>query len=535
MDSIQIIKSPPTVALLGEGITYQLQRNYESVTGKAQLIITLQSESQAYYPDKYLEIELPTGILRFYFVDTPDQSGLQLSGPELDPDMSVYSPQVAAELNQNYYINKNYIVTVDASYRIVITARVIGSAYDLSFVSTNISGLTQYSNTAGIDDSTDADYKIYAGICLYNPDPAIPTPLGEELIPVSDQEIAYCNLAAYLADQLQSSFHYPFNGTLVYEVPNAVARYFIRYAEYIAGSSQKVYNDAETPHYLVAGGLRKLDSDFLSEDGTCYFNYNDNHKRFLTWAPQAKTTFPSTPERLNFMLYSPDSRLYVTKYYDTGATSPELLYTFTQDLYTIVEIACGLSDIFAGENIDDLIYYEIVIKNSKTQTLSETRTFIVDHSSYLNTRTLVFKNGFGMFDMVHCTGVLKVSDKVSRDEVSALSNSAFRRRVVLAENIQQYEINTGWLPDRTYRQWLEDLLLSTEVYLILGDFLLPLTNTTAKIVNYEDREHNYSMQLSFEPDFNNENYSAIVGEGVSFLVDENYVIYTDENGTRLIE
>lgn len=532
MDSIHIIKTPPTVALLGEGLKYTLQRATAFITGKASLVINL-TTTAVNYPDNFLTLGLYGGSTQFYFKAAPDSSGEQLrtwtAGNYTD-----FCAQVAADLQLNYYLNKYYVVTVE-SVGVKIEAREVGSAYDLSFVNTNILGLSAYSNTAGIDDSTDADYKIYTGICLYNADPALPTPLGEELIPVSNQEIAKSNLAAYLADQLQTSFHFPFNGTLAYEVPNAVVRYFIRYAEYMAGTFQKMYNDAGIVHYAIAGELNRIDSDFLSGEESNYFDYMYNMKRFLTWSPIEKTTFPGCSERLYFLLTVSQCRLMKKAYYSTGTETISLIQDITQDNYTIIEIACGLAELFPDEDISTLVKYEIFILDSKDTFVSEIRTLVVDHSYYLNTRTLFFLNSFDKYEALHCTGNLVIKDNVNREEVNVLTDDVFRRKVLLSENKAGYELNSGWLSGKETRLWLEEVLLSKDVFFTLGDFLLPVIITTGKVTRSEDREHNYNLSVTFEPDYNNSRYSAIVGEGAYFYTDENYVIYTDENGIKLIE
>lgn len=518
MDSIQIIKSPPAVALIGEGLKYELQRTYASTTGKAQLVITLQSESQA-YPNNNMKLELPTGVLTFVFTENPDESGLQVTEPNIDEPIMQYAPKLATEFNQNYYINHNYIVTVDASDRIVITARETGSAYNLSFVSSTVPGLTEYSNTDGIDDSTDSDYKIYMGVCLFNENPALPTPLAEELIPVSNQEIAKSNVAAYLEDHLQTSFHFPFNGTLAFEVPNAVVRYFIRYAEYIASTLQKVYNDADAPHYAIAGKLRQLDSDYLTDNATNYFD-NAIQQRFLTAAPLSKTTFPEVPERLFFFLFSTGLRVMLKAVYSNSETTTQLM-TIDQENYTIVELHVGASELFTGSDLSDLVSYAIWIIDDKDETISEVRTFVMDHTDYLNVRSVFFKNSFHMWDVINCTGVMKVSNKVNRDEMLVLNNEAFRTRILLAESETTYEINSGWLMDgKTASRWSEDLQLSTEAYLVYGDALLPIVPTTGKLVMEEDREYNYSLALTFKPDYENEAYSNLVSDETTSYADK---------------
>jgi hypothetical protein len=57
---------------------------------------------------------------------------------------------------------------------------------------------------------------------------------------------------------------------------------------------------------------------------------------------------------------------------------------------------------------------------------------------------------------------------------------------------------------------------------------------TAKIERTKDRKNIYSINIIFEPDYRDEAYSAIVGDGAYFYTDENMEIYTDENGAKLI-
>lgn len=134
-----------------------------------------------------------------------------------------------------------------------------------------------------------------------------------------------------------------------------------------------------------------------------------------------------------------------------------------------------------------------------------------------------------MYDLLHCTGDLSVSESIKREEMEVLSNNAFRRRIELAENSSPYKLNTGWLNKET-RRWLEELQLSKTAYLALGDVLLPIVLTTTKAEREVDREHNYSLALTFEPDFANSRYSDLIGnDGIQFLTDDQGVIYTDDN------
>jgi|GEM_PF-5891003 len=509
MDSIHLTKTPPVIALLGEGIKFELLRVIPGAGQKASLELSLNSESQA-YPDKNLILSLPSGEITFVFRENPDESGLELHGPDLDEPLADFVPKLAAQLSQNYLVNKDYVARMSSTgYHLLITARNEGVAYNISFVSSEVVGIAEEDTIPG-GDITPSDFAVYTAICLYNSDPGLPRPLGEELTPVNVEDLAQVDLAAYLKDQLSSSFHYPYNGGNLFEVPGSILRYFIRYGEYSNGSHQKLYNDALAAHYAVAGMLSQLDRDYLSANQTDFFSQMQVQK-FLTWAPLTKITYPNTPERLYFLLTTTGLKLRCKKSYVSSEETIEIL-AFDKEPYTIVELHVGVSELFPFDDLSNLKGYDIWVENDKDETISEVRSFIVDTSYYLNIRSLFFKNSLGMFDVINCTGQLKVSDQVKRDTMTILSSEAFRNRVLLAQMDSTYELNTGWLPEGIEAmRYLQEIQLSGEAYLVYGSQLLPIWMDTGKIIREQDGERNYSMSLTFHPDYENQAYSALVG------------------------
>jgi hypothetical protein len=526
--NLSIISSPPTISMIDEGIKYEIQRTTSSIAVKAIMVITLQSDTQE-YPTNNLVIELPTGELTFVFKTTPDESGLQLTEPAVDQPLSTYAPALAAELNQNYYINKNYLVTVDASNRLVFTSRFYGSLYSLSFVSSTVAGIAEYSNTAGVDDATPDDYRIYVGVCEKSgTDPMSITPLGEDWLPVDDDATAFADMAEYLRTKLESSFHFPYNATNVFTVPNAIVPYFIRFGEFKDDAFQKLYTDFSATHYAVGGGLGKVDSDFMNDNLTDYFT--NNAQRFLTWQPKTKTTFPDVPERLYFLIQQTTLKLMVKAYFADDTDTTTEVQSITADAFSVIELACGMPELFAVADRENITSYEVWIEDDSLNPVSETRVFVVDHNFYLNKRTLIFKNSFDCYDMLHCTGDLTISESLKREEMEVLTNNAFTRRIYLAENSSPYKLNSGWLPNIDHRRWLTELQLSLDVYLALGESLLPVVLTTSKADRETDREHQYSLSITFEPDYANSRHSSVIGaEGIVFLTDDEGNPYTDEN------
>jgi len=524
--TLSIIKSPPTIGLVEEGLKYEIERVYASSTGIASLQIFFPNDDTLYL-DKFFEIEAMNEILKFYFRTTPNETGFEINTWNIGTTVySFFLAFVSEEMSANYYINKNYVVTTYAS-GILLTAKNPGTYYNLALGTTDVTGMIEGTNTAGIDDAIEDDYRVYVAVVLKSgADPMAVAPLGEDYSPVDADLIAYADVAEYLKSQLSSSFHFPFAGTIVYAVADAVIPYFIRFSEYKEFVFHILYHDFLTAHYAIAGGLKMLDSDFLTGQTTDLFTSQAKH--WLTWAPAIKTTYPDVSEKLYFLLTSANCVLKKKAWYSaTDVTTT--VQTITQAAYSVVELFVGVPELFANEDVSDLRRYEVWVETSGGAILDNIRVFEVDHNFYLNKRTILFKNSFDMYDLLHCTGDLSVSESIKREEMEVLSNNAFRRRIELAENSSPYKLNTGWLNKET-RRWLEELQLSKTAYLALGDVLLPIVLTTTKAEREVDREHNYSLALTFEPDFANSRYSDLIGnDGIQFLTDDQGVIYTDDN------
>ncbi|MFK5855229.1 MAG: hypothetical protein QM503_03795 [Bacteroidota bacterium] len=515
MPNIQINKTPPAIALIGEGLKYEFERTAIPGTTVATMIVTLPN-NQGQYLDKYFEISTFGGILKFYFRTTPDETGLEVRTWEGGDPYDDFKSQLQEDLTNNYLISKYYKVYTHVT-GILLAAREIGNTYNIGFVGSDAT-ITEGVNTPGVNDSTPSDYEIHVGTVLYVPGliEMFHQSIGEDLYNIDANNLAVADVAEYLKSQLQASFTFPYQGTLVNEVENAVIRYYIRYAEYKDGNVQLLANTYNAALYAIAGRLKQIDSDLLTAEASNYMDYMDNAKRFLTWAPLQKVTHPNMPERLYFFTQSTLLKLMFQKHYTDGTSgnATEQL-TITQAAYTIIEILCGTPELFVGEDVSSIASYDVWIADDKDDAVSEIRSFIIDHQSYLNIRTLIFKNSMGMYDMLHCTGELTIADSVKREEKEVLTNNAFRRRVQLAENTPPYSLNSGYLYDKEARLWLEEIQLSKDVNLALGDFLLPVIMKTGKLERTKDRKDIYSIKTTFEPDYRDEAYSAIVGEGSS--------------------
>lgn len=536
MANLQINSAPPLVGLIGEGLKYEIERINLPSFGVAECFFTLPS-IQGAYTGNIMSINTYEGIFEYVLSENPDESGLQLRTWNDADNYSDFLNKVCDDLAAHYALSKHYLIRV-TSQGFRLTARNIGNAYNVNLHETSVDDLTEGTNTSGVDDPTPSDYKIYVAVMLHDDaTEAINVPAGEDLLDINSSNIANADMAEYMSLKLTSSFTYPYQGIIVSKVPDAVKKYYIRYGEYKNGDVQKIYNTVGVSKYAIAGNLKQIDSDFLSNIDSDFFSFIGNC--FLTWQPHTKVTYPTAPERLYFLITSGNCTLMLTTFYsdDTSVTIEK--HTFNDDTYFVTEILCGVPELYIGEDVSNIEKYEIWIKNDKGDNVSEIRTFIVDHSSYLNIRTFIFRNSFNMFDIVNCTGALEVTDSIKRTEMEVLDNEQFRRRILISENSPAYKLNTGWLLTKETRNWLEDLLLTKHSWLAIDDFILPVVLTTGKSKRFEDREDNYSLSISFEPDYNNQYYSEIRSfeqpeEEGYFLLDENGTPLLDADGIGLV-
>lgn len=521
MANLSIISSPPQIALIDEGINFQFERTVLPVPVSANLLLQFVNDDSVYL-NKYFEILFGGNNYKFYFKTTPNESGLQLNNWISGNTFDQFLIAVASDLQQNFMLNADYTVLAVAGSGIRLTARKTGTAHNLSYVGSDIA--LEAFNTLGFDDTTPTDYRIYAAICKKENLQDLSIPLGEDFLPLDGNNIAASDFAEYLKDQLKSSYHFPFIGTLIFPVENAVINYFIRYTDFFDGAMQKVYNTFLASKYAIAGGLKKIDSDYLKSENTSFFDMTP--ERFLSWAPLSKLTHLDTPERLYFLTQSTGLKLMAKMYFSASETELEIS-AISADAFTIIEILCGVPEIFNNIDISDLQAYDVWI--AADNEISEIRHFEIDQQDYLNKRTLVFRNSFDKYDMLHCTGNLSITDNITREEVEVLTNDTFRKQILSAENSAKYSLASGWLNDKETRLWLEDLLLSGEISLIIGDVLFPIIVKTSEARKQKDKEYLYQILIEFVPDYADKRYSNIVDDGIFVLTDEEGNILTDEN------
>lgn len=535
-ENISLLTSPPNISLLEDGVRFTIQSVRDFTAAKADLTINFGSV-QANYLDKHFTLSFMGMLLNFEFKSSPDQSGTQLTSWHIDKTFEEFLLNLVDELNANYYINKYYIVSLvsfDPDGRMLIQSRNSGQSFNIYTYESNIDQYYDHTISPGSDSSVPSDYRIYIAPYKYDADQSLIEPLGRDLVAVDQNKQVNPNLALYLDSQIKTQFTYPFNGVCARILENAVLKYFVKYAEYEDDKIQILRSTFETPGYVIRGGLNSVDSEMLNGDNYNYFDYEENIKKFLNHAPTTKITYPDIPELLYFLISNYGVVNVKLKTITTAAEANTTIQTIEPNIYKIVELSVGISDLLLDGSIEDIKSYQIWLEDDKGVAISEVRTFVLDHQEYLNKRVLFFQNSFDLYETICCTGDLSVNDSFKREEVEVSKDLVFKKKIISSEYDQNYKLSSGWLPGKEYRFWLTEMLLSKDTFYILGHILLPVLITNKKEPRTKDRENLYSIDISFKPDFTESRYSSIVGEGIFFLLDETGTVLLNENDIGLI-
>lgn len=526
--ALEIHKIPPIYAMIGHGVLCQVLTDKPWTAAVMAKVDLLFPGSQPAYNSKYFELSMMGEVKRFYFDFEPDNSGEQLRMWDPAWSKTEFLDEVVFDLNRNYYIAINYNVTRLGDTGIRFVARNPGPSYNIELNATNIDGFDDTGVVAGTLDQMPVDYR--ALLALKHGSALI----AQEMVPFDGNNIASSDFKPYINDLLATDFIFPFEpGELTRVLPESSIALQLAYAEHFDNHMLRMhYSDT---FYILPGGLAQSDNDLLAINGTDYFIYMDMATRFLNWCPVNKRTAWGVPEKLYLLNAeaNPVSIVATINFLDDTPAQTIAVGTLS-DQHKIHEIICGLHEIAPDidhANVDNYTVHGLVGEEQVT----EIRYFSMDHMPRYKQRCFIFKNSFGVFETLRCTGELAVSDSISRELNEVADGRVYRIRVNKSENNIKFRIHTGWLQGRDHRRWLTDMLLSHSMYMIEGDFIIPVVLTTGEVERERDREFNFGLKFEFQLDFREERFSDIIGQGLHYLRDENFEILTDENGVKLID
>jgi hypothetical protein len=446
-----------------------------------------------------------------------------LSFQVADPGQSFnsFASNLYQTLCENYEIQRYFYVTLGpvgvSQRKITLVARHRGSDSSVTISDIGVWGILSGNNIAG----TNTVYRDYFSIlCLLRDDQD--NVIGEDRKPVDLSGSVRFDLSDYLLSKFSSwgqpRFEFPeLEGNGLYRSWDYILKFRASFAECIGGTVKGLMPSRW--YFALPGGLNRELLTALNAKGEDYFSVEENKKKFLSWHPVVKNSRSGIIEKL-FFLFQDNSMN--TKF------RLMILVTFTDGFHKLIE-GCPLTDIipntvleckvgFDHLNLVNLWYgktvssWQVFLLNQDDEYLSETRVLYNDLRVFENEKAFFFRNSFSAYDTFRFLGKSdmtmdydRISSLLVREERYSFYNAT--SKLFSAKESESCKANSGWI-SREVKNYLRELLLSTEAYETIGKELFPIVIKTAKVASFlKDGEYLYNLEIEYERAYQNSFFS----------------------------
>lgn len=515
---ITINSTPPLIGFVGNRIPYKLTSdNYLSAAGtKASMTISVTGIDTTQM--KYLHLAFSNLTLYFRLMTAPDASGEQLPAAVAGDTFSTWAEKLYNALITNFYLRYNYDIVLEAagasSRNIVFTAKETGT--DWSFTATSDFSNVTFTPVAGTDRALRDGFNVVAAIYDENEQP-----IAHEYKCVDEDGVVNFDLAEYLASEVDDIARFTWPQMQVYPYilhTSYVKKYKVSFCEYYDALTRPLIFDSL--RRAITGGLSREMLLYLDEINKDYFASDVGKLKFLSWSPNSKMTGLKTPEKLFFLAQGSSSytkmKLTIKVNY-TDSTSRIVDYTglITYSQNNVYEFLVGYNEMYLkGIDTSRVIHsYEVYLRNEMNEPISETKTFILDWENHEYERHFIFRNSFGTYDVMRCTGRVQRDfkyDRASGMTITEEDPTEFNAPGKQFDNnkTQIFTANTGFI-DSKMKEFTDEFLLSGEIYEVVDDALYAVTITTEQAVMKKDIETLNSLSFAYQRAWTDKFHSSI--------------------------
>ena len=271
--------------------------------------------------------------------------------------------------------------------------------------------------------------------------------------------------------------------------------------------------------YLVLlGGLSK--EAYPEVD---FFNtYLKINKNFLTWAPKTKKVDRAQEEYLYWLIWDKSQdyvvpaelNLKVKVYYRDNTIEEAITKTYANPgLGWLLQIPAGYvnSGALALNPDKQCLKYELWLEDDDAAVISEVRTYEVEQDTAPYTRYFLFLNSLGGFDTLRTTGFGKKETTTEREEVELFLPDTYdliqgQFRLSNVESRNSSEVSTGHY-SKAYVDYLQEMLLSTQVYEITGGRRVPVIIKNQTVTLHTDKVNLWYIRFQVQSAFSNTSFT----------------------------
>lgn len=512
--SITVQTSPAAVSPAKSPVVYKLNTDsmYDTIGRVAKRGIM--ATAQITVGQKFT-LEFAGQSLEFTCVASYTGTGLEFLS---DTTAQLQAIAIVEGLKRNYYLFINYTIEYSnaGGHICKITSKEESSNWSLTFTNIDCTGLSSPFSETGVTATPKNFYRIFTQLLVED---EIVSTMAIEPDASGDVTI---DLSEYLAPHLTPSFNWPQdNVEIIKKLTNFNKSYYLTYAEYYGTTPEVKMLTKGATKKAFPGGISNEKFKEYSIDSTNWLAYSSARKLFLTNKPNTLWVRKDQPEFLYFLNYgiNPTIKLNCKIYYEDGTTETFVAATKTGlSQYDVLEIAVtynilGLAAkaITAGKAITE---YRINVLDSLDNVISEKYRFYVETKPVLYDRYFIFRNSLGTYDTWRTTGLgektMSFTMQTVKQYVDPSSYTVFTRqkKQAVKQADAKFKVNTGWISDKLRADYLvNELLMSDDVYIVLGGELYPVIINTDESVVYKDDFFNYFFEFECEMSFTDKCYS----------------------------
>jgi hypothetical protein len=456
--------------------------------------------------DHRMEVEIFGETRNFYLKSEPSTN-------EHLPTSDGTTPLRWAELCHNYLLNdteitSNYKVDFNENdVAIVLTARVASPDYDMTMGSSTIVGVTVTTTTPGMAATPGTVEGVRMQVFKDGTEL-----IGEDYKPLDASGSVKFEAQEYIHANLLTVPPPRFKLTAAAYFQNVYTDYFMKYRTVFTDRSsgvysQRSYSDPDNVFcYALAGGLNREDLVLNNNLLLDFFNDAATKKKWLTWMPEVRITDKDETHSLFFAIQQPAYTTYKLMAHvysaDTGQTISLTPHVNVQ-YWRVVEFLTGYTQLGLSAYLDGKVNrWELWLVDNANNVISDVQTYVLDEEYRENTRYFRFRNSWGVYDSLRCTGVFESIIEHEREKVNYIENEPETSynapgAHTMVKEAQSFKANTGWL-SKDFLTYLRDFMISSDIYEIVDDKLLRCLLTSKKTNLEKDKDYNHYLSFEYE-------------------------------------
>lgn len=285
--------------------------------------------------------------------------------------------------------------------------------------------------------------------------------------------VAWFNVSGYVDQPLEKRFEWPMAGGFnPYHEDTRVVT-FQAGQTYVDENDNLVENweVASLGYFVVKGGVSPSRMGAYNDAGSSFYSQFVEGGKFLSWMPISQVVHPNQPVKLWLLAAAGrDTLLHIKATYEDGSmydwANPHTIYKDIMHEINCLPYHSGWDHMPAVKPGGiRMTRYQVWIEG-----VTETRTFVVDHSYHEQNNFLFTLNSLGGVDVIWLNGEVTAGFETRSVEAArqfTRTGNSKERTIIVASRTgrRTWKINSGW-KSRQEIEALADALLAKQAWLL---------------------------------------------------------------------